>query len=77
MTGFMSIMLSSASSSKNVSSTSSSKCFYLMRHVMGGPNNPKTVPLFVPDNRLAEHLAHGDTFILPGCIENIGALVRP
>lgn len=75
MVGFMSLMLSSASSTKNVSSQSSDKCFYLLQHVMGGPNNPKTVPIFVPDNRLEEHLAHGDKFLLPNCVSNIGDLV--
>lgn len=73
--GFMSVLLSSASSTKNVTSQSSDKCFYLLRHVIGPPGDKKTVPLFVPDNRLEEHLAHGDSFILPDCIPNIGDLV--
>jgi len=76
MAGFMLLMLPSASSKKNISVHSGDKCFYLLRHVIGGPNNPNTVPIFVTEDRLEFHLKHGDTFILPDCIPSIGDIVN-
>lgn len=76
MAGFMLLMLPSASSTKKATSQPPEKCFYLIRHHVGGPNSTETVPVFTPENRLQSHLDHGDTFILPNCISNIGELVR-
>ena len=75
MIGFMSLMLSSASSKKNVSAKAPEVCYYLLKHVIGGPGSQKTVPLFVRENRLEFHLAHGDTYLDTTCYPNIGDLV--
>lgn len=76
MIGFMSLLLSSASSTKKVSAQAPEKCFYLIRHHIGGPDGTKTVPLFVTEDRLQSHLDHGDTFIMEDCIPSIGDIVN-
>ena len=76
MTGFMALMLSSASPKKNISAQSSETCFYLLKHVIGGPDSQSTVPIFVRENRLEFHLAHGDTYLDTKCYTNIGDVVN-
>lgn len=76
MASFMLLMLPSASPTKQVASEPPEKCFYLIRHHVGGPNSTETVPVFTTERRLQSHLDHGDTFILPDCIPSIGDIVN-